>query len=491
MPLPTFITKWLIKFGLKKVLPGLKGSLLGNNPGEIINYTPNGRKVNALVLIHGFSGNARNTFTNLPELLAANPEMQGWDIYSLGYSSDIMPSIGVGIWSAIPDITKVSQYLNTTIDSVFKNYKQLAFVAHSMGGLVLQRAVVDLEKTYLDKVKHFFLFGTPSNGLKKASIVRWWNRQLRDMSEDGNFVKTLRQAWDEKFNHNYPFNFKSVAGLSDEFVPPESSLLPFDEKYRKVIPGNHLQIVKPENDNMHLGYLLIVSTITNNSSILKSADKEEVNLLMADYSDVVTKLKPNVQALDRKGLAKLVFALEGLGRNQEALDILSSHPVSNNDSDIMGIIGGRYKRKYLVKFEKLDADTAIAYYKKGLTLTLEQNRQNKDEQIYYHTINLAFLSLVYSDDKNAMKDYASQALNASKNCQDDIWKLATVAEANMYLGNLEDAKTYYRQAADLAGGNLIREKSSIYLNAYIGFQELYKTTDNENEFIRFLESAFL
>ncbi len=490
MAIPSFITKWLIKFGLKKVLPGLKDSLLGNNPGEIINHTPNGKKVNALVLIHGFSGNAKGTFTGLPELLAANPEMKGWDIYSLGYSSDIMPSIGIGIWSAIPDITKVSQYLNTTIDSLFKNYKQLSFVAHSMGGLVLQRAVVDLDKNYLDKIKHFFLFGTPSNGLKKASIARWWNRQLRDMSEEGSFVKTLRQNWDDKFKNNYPFSFRAVAGLSDEFVPPKSSVLPFDEKYRKVIPGNHLQIVKPLND-MHLGYLLIVSTITNNASILKSADREDVNLLLADYSDVVNKLLPNAQALDRKGLSKLVFALEGLGRNHEALDILTNHPTSGNESDIMGIIGGRYKRKYLVDFLKQDADMAVAYYQKGLALTLQQNKENKEEQIYYHTINLAFLSLVYKDDEPAMKLYASQALEACKNCQDDIWKLATVAESNMYLGNLADAKTYYKQAAALAGGDLIREKSSIYLNAYIGYQELYKTNDKENEFIKFLEITFL
>ena len=89
---------------------------------------------------------------------------------------------------------------------------------------------------------------------------------------------------------------------------------------------------------------------------------------------------------------------------------------------------------------------------------------------YYDAINLAFLSIVTDPQtgRSEMKKYANQALEATKHC-DDSWKDATIAEANMYLGNFEIAKEFYIRASEGMG---IREKVSMHTNAYAGYVAL-------------------
>jgi len=88
--------------------------------------------------------------------------------------------------------------------------------------------------------------------------------------------------------------------------------------------------------------------------------------------------------------------------------------------------------------------------------------------------------------KSDMKKYANQALEATKHCVDDLWKYATVAEANMYLGNLDIAKEFYIKASkDIP----IREKLSMYTNAYAGYVAL--TKKENDEFTQFLKAQLL
>jgi hypothetical protein len=107
--------------------------------------------------------------------------------------------------------------------------------------------------------------------------------------------------------------------------------------------------------------------------------------------------------------------------------------------------------------------------------------------VYYHAVNLAFLSLVTKEDKMAMEEYAGAALEAATKSPVNCWQAATIAEANMYLGNFAEAKNYYTQAAAMAG---VREKLSIYANAFMGYTSL-KASDTEDDFIKLLKEKLL
>ena len=110
------------------------------------------------------------------------------------------------------------------------------------------------------------------------------------------------------------------------------------------------------------------------------------------------------------------------------------------------------------------------------------------DQIYYHAINLAFLSLILYDNRTDMKRYAEQSLHVAKNCADNLWKYATIAEAHMYLGQMDEARQFYKKASALAG---IREKISMHTNAYAGYTTLTDTSNPEEPFIIFLKNHFL
>ena len=149
------IIAWLFKYIpilAKKLWPKLKDSLLGDKTPNIVAFRDEPKANSVILFIHGFSGEAENTFGNIPKYLSEDEKMKGWNMFAVGYSSDAMPSLGIGIWAAIPEINKVAEFLMTTIRNQFNRYSKIAIVAHSMGGLVTQQAILGLETKYRNKI---------------------------------------------------------------------------------------------------------------------------------------------------------------------------------------------------------------------------------------------------------------------------------------------------------------------------------------------------
>src|SRR5947207_1647579 len=178
----------------------------------------------AVVFLHGFSGTRDDTWDRFPGLLgSATPD---WDIFTIGYATTMLPDI-VGIWSADPDLPILASMLRTQLGTPpFSRYASLALIAHSMGGLIVQKALVD-DPALGPRVRHVILFGTPSAGLCKAAWAPFWKRQLNNMAEGSGFIRDLRQRWNDLYGAHCSFNLLVVAGASDQFVPPASSLEPF------------------------------------------------------------------------------------------------------------------------------------------------------------------------------------------------------------------------------------------------------------------------
>ena len=195
----------------------------------------------AVVFLHGFSGDRDDTWDRLPGLLGTI--VADLDIYTLGYATTFRPDL-LGVWSADPDLPILATMLKTQarIDPL-RRYKSLALVAHSMGGLVVQRALVD-DPELAERTDKVVLFGTPSAGLRKASWVVFWKRQLRNMAKGSEFITALRQDWDARFKPEPGFDLMVVAGERDQFVPPKSSLAPFPRHVQYVVPGDHLSMVR-------------------------------------------------------------------------------------------------------------------------------------------------------------------------------------------------------------------------------------------------------
>ncbi len=440
----------------------------------------------AILFVHGFSGDADKTFGETPKLLIANGDLDGWDMFPLGYSGNVVPEMGKNIWACASDIKRNSDFLITSIKNKFSKYKRIAIVAHDLGGIVAQQALLEIEKTDLDRISHVLFFGTPSNGLPEIELKNFftYSTEEKELKEGSPYMQRLRDAWDGKFQNNYPFTFKTIAATRDEFVPISSSLDSFAKEYHEVIDGSHFSIVqiKDEDDD---GYRAILNTLTNQSFLNKFSNKEEINIAMGEYNAVINSLLPKLKELDSKGLERLIYALEAAGREEEAMKILNEHPEAKDNSNLLGIMGGRYKRQYLKTHTAEDLRMAFKHYSDALKIS---EAKNDYSQIYYHAINLAFLSLMKGE-QGDMASFADQAYQATaKDPFPSLWKLATMGEAFLYKGDFENSKENYGKAAAMAG---LREKISIHANAYNAYVSLMQTDNPQDEFIKFLKTNFL
>ncbi|MBT8257957.1 MAG: caspase family protein [Bacteroidia bacterium] len=469
-----------------------KSSGEDTSPKEVTFWRETENANNLVLFIHGFSGEATDTFGKIPQLLMEDPQMNGWDLKPIGYSPKVKPELGKDIWAASLDIKKIAMYLESCIKYKFKKYDRIAIVAHSLGGLVAQRALLNLKGEQLNKICHLVLLGTPSNGLDKELIKKEWHNKHAEMSSDGEFITKLRADWNEKFGKRPPFKLRVAAALDDQYVDMDSCFADFDEDVCEMVDGDHLRMVKPKDRDDDC-YNLILSTLVEYGFFNQFTDKEEINLAMGKYDAVVKSLLPRKDELDANGLRQLIFALEGMSRSEEAIDILENHPVAKGNTDLMGILGGRFKRSYLKTFKKGDADKAISYYSNALEIATERKDHG---QIYYQAINLAFLYLVAYNDNTKCMDYAQIARDSAETEEDNLWKLATLGECYVYFHGFDEAKKYYLKAAALAN---VRQKLSIYTNAHTGYQAwmaggftksgpLQQETD---DFLRFLNQTFL
>lgn len=424
---------------------------------EVFRHRFSGKDV-ALLFIHGFMGDVQKTWGDFPAILMAEPKLSGWDVLSLGYSSSLWFDIA-GLWSASPSIEKLAYLLNTVAThGDLQEYESIAIIAHSMGGLVVQKALVD-NAELAKRVGHLILFGTPSGGLVKASLFKRWKRQIRDMSADGGFISELRESWRKQFGDDPPFRFLTVAGSRDEFVPSRSSLEPFPHANRAVVYGDHLEMVKPDGPD-DLSVQVVVGHIVGDAAPGGPWNSARVAVEARDFKTAIDTLWPHRTELDEQNRVYLALALEAEGRMEDAIQLLEGG-ADDAQTDAMGVLAGRYKRRWLAEGREADAKQAMHLYSQGLDIS---QRRGNHAQAFYHAINLAFMGLAHRRDQNSAQSFAKLALHeAMSTSKPDKWSLATEGEAYLILEQDETALVRYKQA--LAESPTPREVESMYMQA--------------------------
>src|SRR4029077_4842166 len=127
------------------------------------------------------------------------------------------------------------------------------------------------------------------------------------------FISALRQSWKEKFLDSSPdFHFWAIAGDEDEFVPRRSSLEPFPESLRAVVPGDPLSIVKPTASTA-LPVQLVLTRLIGRAAPAGPGDAARTAVEEREFYEAVGLLEPHQDELDETGLVQLALALEGVG----------------------------------------------------------------------------------------------------------------------------------------------------------------------------------
>ena len=354
-----------------------------------------------------------------------------------GYATTFHPDF-LGVWSADPDLPILATMLRTqaSIDPL-RRYTSLAVVAHSMGGLVVQRALVD-NPELADRTKKVVLFGTPSAGLRKASWMVFWKRQLRNMAKGSEFITALREDWAARFEPEPGFDLRVVAGEQDQFVPPESSLGPFPRQFWYVVPGNHLSMVRAADTDSPSVRLLT-------SALSDAPVGDETTALLALATEipdatVSTLIEARGDRMSQQDVVRAALALEQNGKRDEAMALLHRHQAIG--TDVQGTLAGRIKRMWLENEDLGFAQHALALYQEALD---EARKIGDVSQIYYHSINIAFLEFVALDHVQRAREMAELALESASLAKENAWSVATQAEANLYLDHRDLALDLYQR----------------------------------------------
>jgi pimeloyl-ACP methyl ester carboxylesterase len=415
------------------------------SPGHRINEVRKRQGIDrAILFIHGFSGDQQGTWGLFPTLIGTDTALNDWDILSLGYGTSLLPDVR-GIWSADPDLPILAIHLRTRLEMPpLADYRAFAIVAHSMGGLVVQRALLD-NPALVPRVSHLLLFGTPSNGLRKAGFFAWLMPQVKNMAEDGFFIRTLRKDWSEHFDRNPSFQMFAIAGDRDQFVPPKSSLLPFAPSFQRVVAGDHLSMVKPK-DAQAESVCLLIGVLTRRPEPAAASAPLRGRALAMSEPQVQQELAAREDKLTLAEVVNAAIKFDLDGKRQEAIDLLERH--LDRGTDIKGTLGGRYKRLWLETGDQAHAARSLELYQGALDKSLAAHAH---DQVYYHAINVAFLTYVVLDRKDQAARLARLALEHAAQTPRNLWRVATEAEAHLYLDQPAEALEIYRQVMRMGG----------------------------------------
>jgi hypothetical protein len=141
-----------------------------------------GENKRLIVFVHGVMGDMDNTWLNpetqssWPELIKEDQDLDKFDVFVYGYAS---PPIGNA--STIKEIS--TRFLQQIKDfGFFKNYAEIDFITHSMGGIITKRALDMLntpsDSPLLQKVHtHLYRAGRAPH----PSRVIWWAAGLAEL----------------------------------------------------------------------------------------------------------------------------------------------------------------------------------------------------------------------------------------------------------------------------------------------------------------------
>jgi pimeloyl-ACP methyl ester carboxylesterase len=230
-----------------------------------------------VLLIHGFWDSAVNCWKSkdataeFGELIFDDPLLADYDVFRFNYRTSL--------WAG-DDVKDIAKQLQDRLKSRELNKYRLVLIAHSMGGLVSMRCILDiLRYGGQPNVIGLMLYGTPTNGAdwirvaKSAAkcfgfkvpwaggILSSWldsHKQLKALERASDFVQALNAEWafrlinggnqSEKAERRLLMPVKVVIGTKDNVVPEDSAKGNYGEVDCLPISFGHIELVKPVSD---------------------------------------------------------------------------------------------------------------------------------------------------------------------------------------------------------------------------------------------------
>jgi pimeloyl-ACP methyl ester carboxylesterase len=220
-----------------------------------------GVKNAAAVFVHGLFSSSK-AWDPLAKLLREDDEVtEIYDLVCFDYSS---PKWSVRPTRRIPDFGIAAASLKTLLDVEARDYLNVVLVAHSQGGLVVQRYLAEMladgRGRDLARISRVVLFACPNNGsefslvMRRARGILWHHPQERQLRPYADTVADTQRRIINNIVHadaissdRCPIAFRVYVGESDNIVTPASARSTFPDW--GALPGDHNSILRAGSVN--------------------------------------------------------------------------------------------------------------------------------------------------------------------------------------------------------------------------------------------------
>jgi hypothetical protein len=230
--------------------------LAQSSVAQIVEYR-DAQSPRLIVFVHGIIGDSstwKNPDAELdwPSMIVADSSFLNFDVVGYNYPSSLV--------SQAFSIDGLSQRLRIELSQWIgaKDYEDIVFVSHSMGGLVTRKMLLNDGGKIRDDTRLLLTFSTPMAGSNLANILYSFRRssliknmKISHRSDTEGFLAAMRKEWREKrmarkISTYCAYETKPIIAL--KAVDPASSELLCDSGFVE-IPRNHIQMVKPRSTN--------------------------------------------------------------------------------------------------------------------------------------------------------------------------------------------------------------------------------------------------
>lgn len=219
---------------------------------------------NLVLFIHGLNGGGDtwNYDENIsfPELIKSDGDLTGFDISYFEYFTNFTSKFNVAkglfrkLFGSINKIQinlpvdELSELLVTELDVNLSKYKNITFIAHSMGGLVAKSCILKMIKYGRDgNLKGFISLAVPHAGSELASYSSMISSsaQIKDLSVFSDETDSLNREW---LACNQTPSSKFIYGTNDIIVNKKSALpVQILAKDSVAVHEDHGTICKPSS----------------------------------------------------------------------------------------------------------------------------------------------------------------------------------------------------------------------------------------------------
>jgi hypothetical protein len=160
-------------------------------------YIRDNHKDRVIVFVHGLNGDSTDTWTcthssSWQDLMVRDHAFDDSDIYVAGYDS--------GIDEDGMDVDEVVASLKNKFDSdkVITSHRDVVFVAHSLGGIIVQRYLLT-HRDVAQKTQPIYFFSTPETGSQLAKLTNLFSKSMviNELSSGNanDYLQNIEQEW--------------------------------------------------------------------------------------------------------------------------------------------------------------------------------------------------------------------------------------------------------------------------------------------------------